>query len=412
MPKRDHIIYLAYIGTTKVAFLKANAKWRDRVEVLALSARLAEGFERGIVKDLAHASQTLSKTISDVVDPEEKAITPCRLVVSNVYLKNHTFQSSVYFQGNPHLLTLRDVRAAIAQTRSVATIPLQEVIVQAVPQEFLVNDLMGVQNPIGLEASRLGVTLRLLTLDFLVYNNLLRVFERCDLEVSDVVPSLLCAAHCVLSPLEKQTGVILVVIGGTATHFACYKNSVLVETRSIPMGGDCITEVIEKNLNIEHLDAQRMKESFGSATPKVEFQEELIPVPDSNGRKKYPITRSEFEAQMSSGLSLFFLEMKKEIKELQERYAPLNQVVFTGGGVRLDGFLDVVRDLISPSSRIGTPQGIAGPEALITDPAFSGMLGGINFSSRVNEDGLATTGRQNWISRTVEVARNWIFEYL
>ncbi len=412
MAKRDHIVYLAYIGTTKVAFLKANLKSQDRIEVLALSARLANGFERGIVKDLAQASQTISETIADVTGSEEKVSLPCRLVVSNTYLKNYTFQSSVYFQGNPHLLTLKDVRAAIAQTRSVATIPLQEVIVQAVPQEFLVNDLMGVQNPIGLEASRLGVTLRLLTLDFLVYNNLLRVFERCDLEVSDVIPSVLSAAHCVLTPLEKQTGVILVVIGGTATHFACYKNSVLIETRSIPIGGDCITEVIEKNLNIEHLDAQRIKESFGSATTKVEFQEELIPVPDSNGRKKYPIKRSEFEAQMSSGLNGFFSEIRKEIKALQERYSPVNQVVFTGGAARLDAFLDVARETISPSSRIGTPQGIFGPEALIKDPAFSGVLGGINFSGRVSEQGLAVTDRQNWVSRTVEVARNWIFEYL
>ena len=412
MTNRDHLVYLAYIGTTKIAFLKANVRSQNRIEVLALSARLAYGFERGIVKDLAQASETLSETLNDVVGADEKAITPCRLVVSNVYLKNYTFQSSVYFQGNPHLLSLKDVRAAIAQTRSVATIPLQEVIIQAVPQEFLVNDLMGVQNPIGLEASRLGVTLRLLTLDFLVYNNLFRVFERCDLEVSEVIPSVLSAAHCALTPLEKQTGVILVIIGGTATHFACYKNSVLVETRSIPVGGDCITEVIEKNLNIEHLDAQRIKESFGSATAKVEFQEELIPVPDSNGRKKYPIKRAEFEAQMSSGINIFFSELRKEIKMLQERFAPLNQVVFTGGGARLDGFLDVVRDMISPSSRIGTPQGVSGPDALIKDPSFSGVLGGIGFSSKVSEQGLAAPGRQNWVSRTVEVARNWIFEYL
>ena len=412
MPKQDHHIYLAYIGTTKVAFLKAKAKPQDQIEILALSARLAHGFERGIVKDLAQASQTLSDAVKDVVGPDEKIITPCRLVVSNTYLKNYTFQSSVYFQGNPHLLTLKDVRAAVAQTRSVATIPLQEVIVQAVPQEFLVNDMMGVQNPIGLEASRLGVTLRLLTLDFLVYNNLLRVFERCDFEVSDVIPSVLSAAHCILTPLEKQTGVILAVIGGTATHFACYKNSVLVETRSIPVGGDRITEVIEKNLNIEHIDAQRIKESFGSAVSKSEFQEELIPVPDSNGRKKYPIKRSALEHQMNSGVNAFFSEIRSEIKTLQERYAPLNQIVFSGGGACLDGFLDVARDSISPQSRIGIAQGISGPEALITDPAFASVLGGIGFSSRVSEQGLATPSRQNWVSRTVDIARNWIFEYL
>src|SRR3989338_3360584 len=299
--KKEKALYLAYIGTTKVVFLKALPKGENQFEIAALSARLAHGFEGGIVKDLAQASQTLGDVVNDIMGSDQRPIVPCRLVVSNVYLKNYIFQSSIYFQGNPHPLTLKDVRAAIAQTRSVANIPLQEVIVQAVPQEFLVNDLIGVQNPLGLEASRLGVTLRLLTLDFLVYNNLLRVFERCDLDVTDVVPSVLSAAHCVLTPQEKQTGVILVLIGGTATHFACYKNSVLVETRSIPLGGDCITEVIAKNLNVEHLDAQRIKEKFGSAIPKAEFQDELIPIPDSNSQKKHPIKRAEFEAQMKIG---------------------------------------------------------------------------------------------------------------
>ncbi len=411
MNKKDQSIYLTYIGTTKVAFLKAYSRSVNQIEVAALSAHLADGFERGVVKDLMQASQTLSHCVSEVLG-DEKSIIPSRLVMSNTYLKSYIFQSSVYFHGNPHPLTLKDVRAAIAQTRSVANIPLQEVIVQEVPQEFLVNDLSGVQNPLGLEASRLGVTLRLLTLDGLVYNNLLRVFERCDLEITDIIPSMLSASHGILTLQEKQTGVILVVIGGRATHFACYKNSVLVETRSIPIGSDCITEVISKHLNIEHLDAQRLKESFGSAVPKTEFRNELIPVPDSANRKKHPIKRFEFETQMASGLDVFFKEIKNEIQILQSFYVPLNQVVFTGGGVKLEGFLEAAQEHISPSSRIGIVQNIVGPDALISDPAFSAALGGILFSSRISEHEMMRQGRQNWMSRTVEAARNWIFEYL
>ncbi len=411
MSKKEKPIYLTYIGTTKTAFLKAYLRDENQIEVTALSAHLANGFERGIVKDLMQASQTLSNSVGEVLG-EEKSVVPSRLVISNTYLKSYIFQSSVYFQGNPHPITLKDVRAAIAQTRSVANIPLQEVIVQEVPQEFLVNDLSGVQNPLGLEASRLGVTLRLLTLDGLVYNNLLRVFERCDLDLKDIIPSVLAASQSVLTMPEKQTGVILVVIGGGATHFACYKNSVLVETRSIPIGSDCITEVISKNLNIDHLDAQRLKESFGSAVPKVEFKEELIPISDSENRKKYNIKRFEFETQMSSGLDVFFKEIKNEIQILQSYYAPLNQVVFTGGGTKLDGFLEAAMEHISPTSRIGIPQNVLGPEALVTDPAFSAALGGIGFSTRVTEHDMMRQGRQNWVSRTVEAARSWIFEYL
>ena len=411
MNKKDKPIYLTYIGTTKIAFLKAYSRPSGPIEVTALSAHLANGFERGIVKDLIQASQTLSNSVNEVLG-EEKSIVPSRLVISNVYLKSYTFQSSVYFHGNPHPITLKDVRAAIAQTRSVANIPLQEVIIQEVPQEFLVNDLAGVQNPLGLEANRLGVTLRLLTLDGLVYNNLLRVFERCDLELTDIIPSMLSASQSVLTLQEKQTGVILVVIGGGATHFACYKNSVLVETRSIPIGSDCITEVISKHLNIEHLDAQRLKESFGSAVTKTEFKDELIPIPDSENRKKHPIRRFEFETQMASGLDVFFKEIKNEIQILQSFYAPLTQIVFTGGGVKLDGFLETVQEQISPASRIGTAQQVTGPEALTSDPAFSAALGGILYSSRISEHDMMRLGHQNWLSRTVEAARNWIFEYL
>ena len=196
--------YIIYIGTTKIVFLKAQVSISGETEVMSLSARLADGFERGIVKDLAQASDTLSLAVRDVVTEEEQGILSCRVVVSNSYLKNYTFQSSIYFQDRPHALTLRDVRAAIAQTRSVATIPLQEVIVQAMPQSFIVNDLNGIQNPLGLEAGRIGVTLRLLTLDFLVYSNLLKIFERCEIEVLDVIPCVLAAAESVLSAQEKR----------------------------------------------------------------------------------------------------------------------------------------------------------------------------------------------------------------
>ncbi len=412
MGKTDKPVYVAYIGTTKVAFLKAILKGQDQFEAASLSARLAHGFEGGIVKDLSEAAQTLGAAVEDITGPGQRSIASCRLIISNVYLKSYTFQSSIYFQGNPHPLTLKDVREAIAQTRSVANIPLQEMIIQSVPQEFLVNDLIGVQNPLGLEASRLGVTLRLLTLDFLVYSNLMRVFERCDLEVTEIIPSILSAAHGVLTPQEKQTGVLLVLIGGGATHFACFKNSVLLETRSIPIGGDSITDVIAKNLNVEHLDAQRIKETFGSATPKTEFRDELIPIPDSNGKKKHSINRIHFEAEMDSGLRIFFSKIQEEIHTLQKRYSPLNQVVFTGGGAGLDGFLEVMRDTVSPVSRIGTVQNFHGPGPLLKNPAFSAAIGGISYSSRISERDLSHTDHQNWVSRTVAVARNWIFEYL
>jgi cell division protein FtsA len=411
MAKKNKNSFVAYIGTTKLAFMKVRTAPSGEVEVAALAARLANGFSDGVVKDIAVASETLSGAMKDVMGSDEESTMPCRVVVSNHYLKSYTFQSSVYFQDRPHALSMKDVRSAIAQTRSVATIPLQEIIVQAVPQSFMVNDLEGIQNPLGLEAGRLGVTLRLLTLDFSVHSNLLKVFERCELEVVDIVPSILASAETALKKTEKQEGVILINVGGTATHFACYKNSVLVDVSSIPMGADYMTHEISKKLNIDYLDAQKVKEKFGSAITKMEFRDELIPIQDTNGHKNYHIQRGEFEAHMAVALDVFFDKLKDEVKSLQLRYAPLTQLVLTGGGVKLDNFLEVVKDRIHPIARIGCPEEVKGPETIVKNPGFSAILGGARFTSQItNPEKLLATPR-NIFMRTSETIRDWIFEY-
>ena len=115
---------------------------------------------------------------------------------------------------------------------------------------------------------------------------------------------------------------------------------------------------------------------------------------------------------MKSGLETFFDAIRKEVRSLQERFPPLNCLVLTGGGVRLDGFLDVVKESISSIARIGVAQGTGGPEALIQNPAFSAALGGIWFMNQIREDRkIAVSTPQHWFLRTVEAARNWIFEY-
>lgn len=409
MKKKTKYAYLIYIGTTKIVFLKADSSG-PVPEVVAYCSRLARGFERGLVKDLPEAGETVREAVRGIVNPSEDAIVPCRVVVSNAYIKNYAFQSSIYFQSNPHELTLRDVRLAIAQTRSVATIPLGEIIIQAVPQEFLVNDLAGIRNPIGLEASRLGVTLRLLTMDYLVYSNLRKVLERSEVEVIDFVPSILASADAVLRDSEKQEGVILVSIGGEVTHFACYKSSVLIATQSVPFGADHMTQVIEQKLNVNHLDAQRIKESFGSANPKMEFQDELIPVPASDGHKKYHISRAQFETHMSSGLETFLEKITSEIKSLQKQFAPLDQIVVTGGGAELEGLIEVMKEEISPMIRVGRAEAFLGPAAFVKKPAFSAALGGLGFNHKINEPAPAIQSPQNWISRTACSMRDWIFE--
>jgi cell division protein FtsA len=403
--------YVTYIGTSKIVFLKSITSGSGKIRIDGVSVSKAVGFEKGIVKDLKSASGCLSKLSRQILGTDFRGIIPCRVVASNARIKEYIFQSSIYFHGNPHPVNMKDVRDVIAQTRSVATIPLTDVVVQAVVQQFLVNDIDGVQNPLGLEATRLGVMLRLLTLNYLEHTNFIKVFERSEIEVTEVIPNALAAANAVLTDEQRQAGVILVSVGSYATHLACYKNAILLKVESIPIGSDMITEGIEQKMSLDREDAQRLKEVFASASRKTEFQDELIPLPTGPVKGKTHLRRADFETHLETGLNNFFKPVEDEIRRLKEVYSPLNQVIFVGGGVKLDGFLERIQDGIGSQASIGYVTAYDVRQDILDDPAFFAVLGGINFDSRIRDEDIASKGRLGWLGRSCEGVRDWMNEY-
>ena len=409
---KPHAEYILHIGTVKVICLKVITMPEGIKKIAAFGTCRAEGFERGAVKDLGKAAETLKEVFRVVMEGDKETMIQARVVVSPPHLKNFIFASSIYFYGNPHALALRDVREVIAQTRSVATIPLNEMIIQAVPQEFLVNDLTGINNPIGLEATRLGVTLRLFTMDYTVYNNLLRVLERADVDALELIPEALVSSHAVLTPEEKDEGVVLVDVGGYSTRFECYKNSILAKSQTIPCGSEMITEVLANNLNLKMDHARRLKETFGSTQAKPQFSEELIPVQDRDEKESQQhIARKRFDEEIQPAIRELMGHLSDTIRQFATEVSPISKVVFTGGGCKLDGFLDAMQDSIPHNLRLGLPRNFANLPVTLMDAVYSDVVGAINYSNLLKDPQAYSSPVQNFFSRTVNSAKKWVAEY-
>ncbi len=402
--------YILHVGTIKITCLKLVQGLDGIRKVAAFSTRQADGFDRGVVKDLSKASDTLRETVQYVSDRANESIIRARVVVSHPHLKNFIFGSSLYFYGNPHALTIKDVREVIAQTRSVATIPLNEMIIQAVPQEFLVNDLSGISNPIGLEATRLGVTLRLFTMDYTICNNLLRALERADIDATEFIPISLAASRAVLTQEEKEDGVILVDMGGYSTRMDCYKNSILVTSNVIPKGSEWITETLAQKLNLKLEHARRLKEMFVSAQQKPQFSEELIPVTDPDGKENQHITRKRLEEESLAVIRELAMQITFAIRKIGEEFAPITQAVFTGGGAKLDGFLDLAQEMIPYGLRLGIPRNTPGLPSALTDATHADVVGAIGYSSLVVDPNYSPPVSNAFV-RVVDSAKHWVGEY-
>ena len=240
---------VVYIGTRKLVAMMGDLS-SSNPRVLRLEEMLfPDGFEKGLVCNLQNASASVEKVLNALFPLDAWAQVPVYVVLGNSRFKMHRFSSCEYYSPERRVISSHEVQSVVQQTRSVATLPLTESILQAIPESFLVNDMPAVRNPVGLEAERLGVTLQLYTMDFQSCRNIAKVFESLDIDVEGYFPKNLPLAEAVLSDAEKQEGVLVIDIADDATQLILWKNGSLAGVRTLPFGGHFLTQSIAQDWN-------------------------------------------------------------------------------------------------------------------------------------------------------------------
>ena len=99
------------------------------------------------------------------------------------------------------------------------------------------------------------------------------------------------------------------------------------------------------------------------------------------------------------------------IQQIANNSAPVTEVVFTGGGAKLDGLLDAIQEKISFTARLGTPRNIANVPPVLADASYTGAVGAIDYSSLVADPGAYHSLSNNVLVRAVDSAKRWVAEY-
>ena len=179
-----------YLGTHKLVALAGEVGDGEPRIIRHAEIVNPDGFENGLVTNLERAAASLEALVDSLFSAKDSygVESPRRdvsdiftyVVLGNVKLKTYRFSSSQYFQGLRRTISSHEIRSVVSQTRSVATLPLSEFVLQAIPETFLVDDTANVTNPLGLEAHRLGVTLKIFTMDFQAFRNISKTFEAAE----------------------------------------------------------------------------------------------------------------------------------------------------------------------------------------------------------------------------------------
>ncbi len=407
---RSTVVY--YVANQMIAAFAGKAEGGvAKVERFTIR-REPEGFENGLVTDLDRAIRSieaLNETLFPAAAAKEEEISAC-VVLANSKLRTYTFSSSQYYQGQQRAVTVQEVRSVVDQTRSVATLPLSEFVLQAIPESFLVNDLEGVQNPLGLEAYRLGVQLKIHTMNFQDFKNISRVFEAADVRVQGYYPKTLTLSEAVLSDQEKEEGVLLVDIAEDALQMVLWKDGNLTASKSVPAGAGALSRQMAQEWQIDLHDAFKVKEAYGSWMPAEEFTEELIPLVERNGKGHHSIKRRDFQEKFRGFSKAWLGEVLEQARAFgREHHMQHPHYVFTGSAAAADGFLDFLHQSFEQPARTGVTKKVEAPQEILMDPALAGALGMFRWLSNQEPDQKKYAVSQGFVQRTLSTAREWFF---
>jgi cell division protein FtsA len=277
------------------------------------------------------------------------------------------------------------VRKAIETARAVALAPDREII-HIIPQEFTVDDLQGIADPIGMVGTRLEVNVHIVTSSTTAAQTIVTAVNRSGLLAEDTVLDPIAAAEAVLSDDEKELGTVLVDIGGGTTSVAIYHRGAVRHTVVLPVGGEHFSNDIAVGLRTSIPEADRLKREQGCAVSSMADRDNVFEIAAVGARQPRAIAQQVLSDILQPRAEEIIHFVRQEIRSAGYERQTGAGVVMTGGGAMLKGFVELAEDVLDLPVRIGISSGLHKPKdshvSALQGPEFATVSGLVLYGAR------------------------------
>src|SRR5258708_7997868 len=205
MAKRtNHTIGLD-IGTSKVTCIVGGPSVEGVLEVLGIGESESRGLRKGVIVNPDAAVEAIKRAVEEAermsgIQAEEVTIN-----LAGSHILGFNGQAIVAVSGRDREITPEDVRRAI-DSACAMQLPAGREIVDRLPQEFIVDDQDGINDPVVMIRARLAVKVHIVTSPVTARQNAINAVNRAGLIVADMVLEQLAAAEASLTEDDKEFG--------------------------------------------------------------------------------------------------------------------------------------------------------------------------------------------------------------
>lgn len=371
MGKKNNLTVGLDIGTYKVCAV-VGEMGEHGVEIVGVGTHPSHGLRKGVVINIESTVNSIKRAIEEAEIMAGCEIHTAFTGIAGGHVKGFNSHGVVAVKNKE--ITKGDIERVMDAAKAVA-IPMDREILHILPQEYLIDDQDGIKEPLGMSGVRLEAKVHIVTGAVTSAQNIIKCCNRTGLNVADFVLEPLASSEAVLTPEEKELGVVLVDIGGGTTDIALFQDGAVKNTAILSVGGNHLTNDIAKGLHTPIAEAERIKQRYGYARVAMAAKDEDVEVPSMGGRNPRTISREILCEIIEPRLEEIFQLIQREIAKSGQEDSLASGMVMTGGSTLLPGMIEMAEEIFNMPVRMGIPSHVGGLIDVVSSPAYATGVG-------------------------------------
>ncbi len=391
------------VGTTKVCTLIAEVEGEAEgappmVRIIGFGRVRSRGIKKGGVVNIPEVTRAIAESVDAAERLAGVDITSAYVSITGAQVASQNSRGKVMVYRRRGGITEDDIARVVEVAKAVA-VPHNRQILHAIPRSFVVDGQEGVQDPRGMDGSRLEVEVHIITVSSSAVNNLTKCVRRAGVEVEGLVFAPLASGEAVLTSAEREMGVVVADVGGGTTDVAVYVEGSPAYVGVIEVGGEYITGDIAHVLNMPPSSAEDVKKKYGHAIsddiPEGESFDAYVFGDRSHRTVPRRYLAEIIQARVEELFELIFREAQRSgyVNRLPAG------IVLCGGTALLSGISELGQDTLNLPVRVGRPRGVEGIAEVLEDPSYATAVGLVLWPLRRQEFKTGVEEGPRWFER-------------
>jgi len=360
------------IGSTKICAIIAEVSDDNSIAITGAGTSKAQGLKKGSITNIELASKSIKSALNDAKRVSGSDVKTAIVSISGAYTKSLNSNGIVNIQNKE--VTFKEIERVMQTSLYNANIPNEYDVLHALPFNFKVDDQDFIEDPLGMNASRLEVDTHIITTQKSNLNNLKKAVQGAGVEVENVVLNGYASSIATLNDDEKELGVAIIDMGGNTSNITIHSGNAIRYNEFLGVGSNHVTSDLSMALHTPLNVADSVKLNYGSLLTPSSDLIELPIIGDENTTHEVSleVVHNVIYARVEE--TLMILAQFIENSGLKDKIGA--GVVLTGGFSQMDGIRDLaIATFGSVPVRLAKPKEMDGLFDNLRSAEYSSAIG-------------------------------------